>query len=73
MFSLTDRATSTLLSREVNETIDENVLKLFVQKNKYQSEFTFLRMIWFVPGVPKGNQIILAVKYFMCCLKKEKY
>ena len=43
MFSLTDRATSTLLSREVNETIDENVLKLFVQKNKYQSEFTFFK------------------------------
>lgn len=43
MFSLTDRATSTLLSREVNETIDENVLKLFVQKNKYQSEFAFFK------------------------------
>lgn len=43
MFSLTDRATSTLLSREVNEWIDEYVLKLFVQKNKHQSELTFFK------------------------------
>lgn len=43
MFSLTNRATSTLLSREVSELIDEYVLKLFVEKNKYQSEFSFFK------------------------------
>ena len=43
MFSLTERAESVLLSREVKEDIDEYVLKLFVAKNKHHAEFAFFK------------------------------
>ena len=43
MFSLTERAESVLLSREVKDEIDEYVLKFFVAKNKYQAEFIFFQ------------------------------
>ncbi len=55
MFSLTERATSTLLSRKVDENIDENVLKFFVKKNKYQSEFAFFKNDMVCSWTTKGK------------------
>lgn len=72
MFSLTDRAKNILLSRTINEEIDEYVLKLFVEKNKHQAEFAFFKNDLICSWCAKGKSDSLNSEILYILFEKNR-